>query len=114
MPASPTFTFIKGEDVEIDWTQRVSDSETAAVVDITGWTFAFKLKRQDSDPDPSLVTGTTTIITAASGTFKTVIAAAEMDDLEGDYRYAVWRTNSGALACLASGFFSVGDSTQDA
>jgi len=72
----------------------------------------FKVKRQDGDPDPSLVVSTTTVLNPTNGTAKTTIAAAQMAGLtDGDYRHALWRTNSGAKTCLSQGFFSVGNST---
>jgi hypothetical protein len=109
--ATPSFECIKGEDFEIDWT--ILSSSTGAAVDITGYTFALKLKRRDSDADPSLITPTITIQVAASGTVKAVFAAAATVLLLGDYRYAFWRTNAGAMSCLASGIFSVRDTVQN-
>lgn len=107
-----SFAFGKGQDVTIDWTVRATDSDDAAVVDITGWTFAFKVKRTDADADPSLVTATSTIQSAGAGTVRVTIAAADMASLDGDYRFAFWRTNSGAAAPLGRGFFSVYDTVQ--
>jgi hypothetical protein len=109
--ATPSFECIKGEDFEIDWT--ILSSSTGAAVDITGWTFALKVKRRDSDADPSLITPTCTVLVAASGTVKAVFAAAATVLLLGDYRYAFWRTNAGAMSCLASGIFSVRDTVQN-
>ena len=113
MPVISHFAFVKGEDVQIDWTIRTEDSVTAPVVDITGWTLSFKVKRSERDADPSLVTGTTTLVTPASGTAQTAIPSTEMATLYGDYKYALWRTNAGAKTCLAKGRFSVSDSVQD-
>lgn len=112
MPGSDSFAFVRGEDAQIDWT-IYQTSALAAVQDITGYVFSFKVKRRDDDADPSLVTGTTTIVTAGSGTAKTVLGAAETAGLIGDYRYALWRTNSGSKACLARGPISFADSVQD-
>lgn len=112
MPAANTFTFRKGEDVEIDWTIRESDSDTAAVADITGWTFSFKVKRKARDADPSLVTATTTIVDAANGEVKTTITAADLAMLAGDYQHSLWRTNAGSKACLSEGIFSVLDTVE--
>jgi hypothetical protein len=112
MPASNHFEFRKGEDVEIDFTQRVSDSATAAAEDITGWTFAFKVKRKLADADPSLVTPTITILDPTAGTYKVVITAADMSALKGDYWHSCWRTNAGAKACVSEGLFSVLDTVQ--
>ncbi len=109
--ATPSFECIKGEDFEIDWT--ILSSSTGAAVDITGYTFALKVKRRDADADPSLITPTITILVAASGTVKAVFAAADTLLLQGDYRYAFWRTNAGSLSCLASGILSVKDTVQN-
>jgi len=110
--ATPSFECVRGEDYEIDWTVWTDDTCTTAR-DITGYTFAFKVKRKDSDADPSLITPTITILVAASGTVKAVFAAADTLLLQGDYRYAFWRTNSGSASCLASGIFSVLDTVQN-
>lgn len=109
--ATPNFQCVKGEDFEIDWT--ILASSTGAALDISGYTFAFKVKRRDADADPSLITPTITIQTAASGTVKAVFAAADTLLLAGDYRYAFWRTNTGSASCLASGIFSVKDTVQN-
>ncbi len=109
--STPPFELVKGEDFEIDWT--ILSSSTGSAVDITGYTFAFKVKRKDSDADPSLITPTITILVAASGTVKTVFAASGTVLLQGDYRYALWRTNSGSASCLAHGTFSVVDTVQN-
>lgn len=114
MPATNNFSdFRKGEDIEIDFTIRVSSVPTSAVVDISGWTFDFKVKRRNSDLGASLITSTISILVAASGTLKIVIAAAQSALLTGDYRYALWRTNSGAEACLSEGFLSVVDTVRE-
>lgn len=111
--ASNSFEFSKGEDVEIRWTIKESSAADAAVMDITGWTFAMKVKRQDSDDDADIVIAPTLTITdAENGSLTAAFAAASMDLLEGDYRYSLWRTNAGSVSCLSKGFFSVVDTTQ--
>lgn len=109
--SSPAFEFVKSEDGTIEWTVYTTSARTAAQ-DITGWTFALKVKRTDADADPSVITPTITIITAGSGRVNAAFASAGMASLEGDYQYSFWRTNAGALTCLAKGPFSVLDSTQ--
>jgi hypothetical protein len=111
-PATNSFEFRKGEDAEIDFTQRTGESDTDPVEDITGWTFSFKVKRTSADADPSVVTPTISIVTAAAGTYKVVISAADLALMDGDYVYSCWRTNSGAKACLSEGFFSVVDTPE--
>lgn len=110
--ASASFQVVKGEDFSILWTVQTSASSTTPV-DISGWTFALKVKRKASDADPSVITPTITIVTAASGTVRSSFAASDTALLDGDYVYALWRTNSGAAACLATGLFSVIDTTQN-
>jgi len=112
MPAANSFEFRKGEDVDVDFVIRESDSATAAVRDITGWTFSFKVKRRDSDADPSVVTPTITVTDAVNGAVKVVIASADLDAMFGDYRHAFWRTNTGAKSCLSEGLFSVVDTVE--
>jgi hypothetical protein len=114
MPATNHFQFVRGEDVEIDWTVYTGKEKNAPVKDITGETLVFKVKRTDDDDDPSLVTSSTTLgVDPTSGAAKTTIAAAEMASLEeGDYRCALWRT-SGSKACYSRGNFSVLGSVQD-
>jgi len=109
--ATPSFQLVRGEDFEIDWT--ILSSSTGSAIDITSYTFALKVKRRDSDADPSLITPTITIVVAASGTVKAVFAAADTLLLTGDYHYAFWRTNSGAASCLANGILSVKDTVQN-
>jgi hypothetical protein len=110
--ASPSFEFVKGEDAQITWTVYTTEAKTA-VQDITGWTFALKVKRKPNDADPSLITPTITIISAAAGTVKTVFAAADTASLNGDYTYSFWRTNAGSVTCLAlGGNIAFLDSTQ--
>lgn len=109
--ATPSFECMKGEDFEIDWTIYTSSAQTTAA-NINGYTFAFKVKRKDSDADPSVITPTITILVAALGTVKCVFAAADTALLDGDYRYAFWRTNSGSATCQASGHFAVKDTVQ--
>lgn len=103
--------FTRGEDIQLDWT--IVQPGTTTAEDITGWTFDFKLKRNDKDTSASVVSSTTSIVMAAAGTAQTVIAAAQTLTLKGDYRYALWRTNNGAKACLVKGYFSVADSVHD-
>jgi hypothetical protein len=110
--ARPSFEFVKGEDAQITWTVYTTEAKTA-VENISGWTFALKVKRLSGDADPSLITPTITIISAAAGTVKAVFAAAATALLNGDYTYSFWRTNSGSVTCLAlGGTISFLDSTQ--
>lgn len=113
MPAKNSFSFVKGEDAQINFTVRESDRASAAVVDITGWTFSFKVKRFDSDDDPSLVTATATATDPTNGVVTVTVPAADMEGLKGDYRHSLWRTNSGSKACLSRGPFSVVDSVEN-
>jgi hypothetical protein len=106
------FNCKKGEDYTINWTVQTSETDATAI-NITGWTFSMKVKRKNSDADPSEITPTITIITAASGRVDAVFAAADTVLMEGDYVYSFWRTNSGAASCLCSGIFSVVDTTQN-
>lgn len=110
--ASSTFQCVKGEDYQITWTIQTSDTNTTAV-DITGWTFALKVKERAVDADPSLITPTITIVTPLSGLVKAVFAAVDTLTLNGDYEYSFWRTNSGSVSCLSAGIFSVIDTTQN-
>ena len=109
--AQNSFQFAKGEDAQITWTIQQSSTNTAPV-DITNWTFDLKVKRSDADVDPSVIVPTHTILVPASGTVKSVFAAAGMLVLSGDYVYSFWRTNVGALTCLSKGYFSVLDTSQ--
>lgn len=109
-----SFTVAKGEDRTIDWT--ITDDGTAEgdPMDITGWTFSCKVKRNDADPDPEVCAGTCVITNAMGGVVRASFASADLDAMEGDYRYSLWRTNAGAKKMLEQGFFSVLDSTEDA
>jgi len=107
--ATAAFEFVKGEDAQIDWTIYTTSAETTAQ-DVTGWTFEMVIKRQSSDTGSTQVTTSTNIVSATAGTVSTTIASSVMDDLEGDYQFDFWRTNSGASTCLCMGTFSVLDS----
>ena len=97
------------------FTVRDEDTDSAAVLDITGWHFSFKVKRRDEDTDASLVaSGTATIINAAAGEVQIAVSSASTSAMLGDYRYSLWRTDTGAASCLSQGYFSVVDTTQDA
>lgn len=113
MPAENTFVVDKGEDIQIDFTIRATDSDTGTALDITGWSFSFKLKRRDSDADPSLVSATITTPDPTHGVVRVSIAAASLLTLEGDYRHSLWRTNAGYKRCLSRGPFSVVDSAEN-
>lgn len=107
--ATDAFEFVKGEDVQIDWTVQTSETDTTAK-NITGWTLDMMIKRRASDTGSSLVTTSTSLVIAASGTAATTIASADTDDLDGDYVYDLWRTDVGAKTCLSSGTISFIDS----
>jgi hypothetical protein len=109
--ASPAFLFVKGEDAQIDWTVQTSATNISPI-DVTGWTFAFTVKRWDRDADPAVIAPTITVPDAINGTVAVAFSAASMDLLSGTYRYSFWRTNAGSKACLARGFFTVQDSTR--
>jgi hypothetical protein len=113
-PAINNFVFCRGEDIAIEWSVGANSASDAPAINVEGMTFEFKVKRTDSDPDPTLVATSTTIIDAVLGRIDTTIAAAQTADLEpGDYRCSLWRTNTGQRACLSRGNFSILDSVQD-
>lgn len=112
MAAENHFTFVKGEDIQINWTIYQDENQTS-VQDISGWTFHYKVKRRDSDVSAALVTTVTSIVDAAGGSAQTTIAAAQMALLSGDYRASLWRTNAGGASCLSRDDFTVLDSTED-
>ena len=115
MSSRQSVQWVKGEDAVMLFTIREADSDTAAVLNIAGWTFAFKVKRQEADADTALVaTGVPAIVDAPAGQVQVTVAAASTALMEGDYRYSLWRLDTGAVSCLAYGPFSVLDSTQDA
>lgn len=103
--ATGAFEFVKGEDAQINWTIYTS-SALAAAQDITGWTLEVIIKRKASDSGATQVTSTTSLVTAASGLAKTVLASADTASLDGDYDYDLWRTDSGSKTCLSSGTIS--------
>jgi hypothetical protein len=92
----------------------VSQSSSATAIDITGWTFAWKLKFGEDDADPSLTPNATVAITNASaGQLTVAIPATDMSALGvGDYWHSLFRTNTHAEKCLSKGPFSVEDSAQ--
>jgi hypothetical protein len=110
--ATAMFDIVKGEDFQINWSIQVSDTNTTAV-DITGWTFELKVKRDDNDFDPSVVVPVHTITNPTGGLVKSVFAAADTLLMLGDYRFSFWRTNTGSRACLSAGFVGVVDTTQN-
>jgi hypothetical protein len=107
--ATDAFEFVKGEDVQINWTVQTSSTDTSAK-NITGWTLAMMIKRKASDTGVTQVTTSTSVTVGSSGTAATTIVSADTDDLDGDYVYDLWRTDAGALTCLSSGTISFIDS----
>jgi hypothetical protein len=106
------FEFRKGEVGTINWVIRESQTALAPTIDISTWHLSFKVKRRDRDPDPSLVAGTTTIVDGPNGRAQTVISDTEMAQLFGDYRHALWRTDTGLKTCLSQGYFHVVDTVE--
>lgn len=107
--ATDAFEFVKGEDVQINWTVQTSETDSTAK-NITGWTLEMIIKRKASTSGASEVTTDTQLATPASGTATTTIASADTQALDGDYVYDLWRTDSGARTCLSSGTISFIDS----
>jgi len=112
MPAMNVFEFRKGEYVTINWVIHETSSLMAPTIDITNWTLSFKVKRHDKDPDPSLVPAPTTVVDGPSGRAQTLISDTDMATLLGDYRHALWRTDTGVKACLSQGYFTVVDTVE--
>jgi hypothetical protein len=112
--ARNSFQAIRGERKEIAFTVRVAQSATATAVDITGWTFAWKIKAEEDDADPSLTPNATVTITdATAGELTVAIPKADLEAIEvGDYWHSLFRTNAGAEKCLSKGPFSIEDSAQ--
>jgi len=78
----------------------------ATVQGITGWALRFRLNKVDGTAVLTKTTagGSITITDATNGVFKVALAVADTSTLdEKDYIYDVWRTDSGAEACLARG-----------
>ena len=94
------FEFFKGEHPIITFTMTPT-------TDITGWTITFTLKDSLDNPQTALLTVSATLTTPASGIFTVELTAAQMTRACKQYGYDVWRTDSGAEACLSVGQFLI-------
>lgn len=95
----------QGEDKVFVGTHRVSSG--GAVVDITGWTLLFTLKRKATDT-ATLLSIAGVLLSPTAGTYTVSLTAAQLAALDvGDYHCDVWRTNAGAKTELAIGTFAL-------
>jgi hypothetical protein len=91
------FAWYRGEDVVILFTQT-------PVVDITGWTISFTLKKTLADAAPLLTIAATVGGAAPQGIYTVAVTAAQNTTLTtGSYVYSVTRTNSGSVSVLSEG-----------
>lgn len=87
----------------------VATLETAE--NISGWTFAFQIwdEHADDDDEPlaelTSAGGEISITDTDDGEIEIELEDEHTSDLSGNYRWNVWRTNSGAEQCLARGPF---------
>ncbi len=107
MYSNAAFTVTLGMDFEMDFAP-------AAATDITGWTLQCTISstRSQDDADgtavPALVTVTPTTVSAAAGTFKVVVTAAQCLTFGvGDVYVSVWRIDSGLNDEIATGVIRV-------
>lgn len=100
--ATAAFEFIKGEDVQIDWTIYTDAAQTTPAT-ITGWGLALVIKRRSSDAGETQIAATSAVVSGAGGTALSSIDAADSVLADGDYDFDFWRTDTGSKTCLASG-----------
>lgn len=82
--------------------------DTGAALDLTGATFAFDVKARAGDPDPPLASATVTVVNAAGGLVKVVLAGSLFAAIDGDYEavrlaYDFIGTQAGISTVLARG-----------
>lgn len=106
MARTANLSIFRGEDATINFTAYTTDTGSTPQ-DITGWTLAFTVARKRNSTD-KLLTVACSILVAASGTFKAVLADTLTDGLEpGIYFWDVWRTDSDNERCLGYGSFRI-------
>ena len=107
--------FFKGEDKQLlfpiydqDATDQSIRDGTAVLEDITGWTFAWALRRNEDDPSVriSKSTGSSNIIDIGGSVVSVVFTEIDTQDLPaGTYFHTLWRTDPPKEAVLSHGDF---------
>ncbi len=98
------FAIYRGEDILITFT-------LSPVVNISGWTMTFQVRRAIGDPTVLLAI-TPTLTTPASGICTVAISSAQTLSLSaGPYPCSLTRTDSGSAALLSEGTLKVQGST---
>jgi hypothetical protein len=91
----------RGEDVTLTVTMR-------PLTNISGWSVTFTCKRRPADA--ALITKAATVTDPANGVFTIALASADTTSPgvpAGEYLYDIFRTDAGAMTCLALGKLSV-------
>lgn len=110
MSTEANFSFYRGEDVSIVFTQLQADGSTPQ--NITGWTITFRVAT--SQYGAATITKTPTLTTPLSGIFTVQLASADTSSLTQDgadtiYYYDARRTDSGSRTQLFHGTLTVKD-----
>lgn len=95
---SQHFRMTAGEDRTLSLVAR---NRSQAIVVITGATIQFRLAKRVGDSP--LVTKSGTITDAANGAYTVALAAADTEDLHGEYVYRVYFTISGSVSVYTGG-----------
>lgn len=106
MARTANLSIYRGEDITLNFTAYTTDTGSTAE-DITGWTLSFTVSRSRNSSD-KLLTKACSIVIAASGTFRAIIADTDTDNIApGAYFWDVWRTDAGYERLLGSGTFNI-------
>lgn len=93
----------------------IYDSDGVTPKDVTGYAFAWVLRKRDADPDPAILEKTSAAGIAITGTYsadpdantqrvEVTIADTDTEDLDaGTYRHSLKRTDEGSETILAFG-----------
>ena len=107
MARTTNIAIYRGEDITLNFTAYTTDAGSTAE-DITGWTLYFTVAQSRNSTAKVISPVACSIVTAASGTFRAIIADTDTDNIApGAYFWDVWRTDAGYERLLGSGTFNI-------
>jgi hypothetical protein len=106
MASTNKLEYFRGDDISL---ALAFTDENDAVVNITGWTIFFEVKREKDDSDSSaVISKTVTVHTSPTLGLSTVaITASDTNALLGSYHYDIQaKTNTGRILTVTSGIIT--------
>jgi hypothetical protein len=105
MSAAIALGCVRGEAYEATGTHK---TRAGALVNVTGWTIVFTMRKTLTSADPPVLQKTCSVISGPAGTYHLLLTSTETRALEAlVYRCDFWRTDSGSEAQMARGGFTV-------